>query len=318
MVKKKRNILVMVLVLVLGMSTLAACGNGGGAEDDKLRIGVVLKSLANPFYVTMAEAIEERAEELGVELLLQATDSEMDAEGQLQIVEDMIVQGVDAILLTPNGSIELVPAVSRANEAGIPMFIVDTPLDDDAMDSAGAYIHSFVGSDNYYGGQVAAQELYEALGGSGQVAVLEGISGHESSIDRVEGFSGMVQEMGGLEIVASQPANWDQEQGYTVFQNILQANPGIIGLFAANDMMALGAVQAISDAGMSDVITVIGFDATDDAIEAIERGDMLGSIAQSPGGMGVIALETAFAYLEDDVSPPAHISVDVFMLSANN
>ena len=92
----------------------------------------------------------------------------------------------------------------------------------------------------------------------GKIAVLEGISGHESSINRVNGFTDKIKELGGLEIVASQPADWDQEKGYTVFQNILQANPDIVGLFAANDMMALGAVKALEDAGLSGKITVIG------------------------------------------------------------
>ena len=314
--QKMKSRLSMLCVMVLIIGTLAACGNGGGAGDDELRIGVVLKSLANPFYVTMAEAIEERAEELGVEVLIQATESEADAEGQMQIIEDMLVQQVDAILLAPNGSVELVPAVSRANEQGVPVVIITTPLDEDALYNAGAYTISFVGSDDYYGGRVAAQEMWEALDGSGQVAILEGVSGHESSVARVDGFSGKLAELGGIEIVASQPANWDQEQGYTVFQNILQANPDVDGVFAASDLMALGAVQAIIDAGMRDQITVIGYDASDDAKEAVRRGDMLGSIAQSPSNMGTTALETAILFLETG-SCDDWIWIDVFMVSAD-
>lgn len=309
-------------IMTLGM--LTGCGGnsssgsaqGGGSDSGSYKMGVVLKSLANPFYVTMQEAIEEKGKELGVEIVLQAPEKETDTEKQMQIMENMITQQVDAIILTPNGSTELAPAVKKCNDAGIPVIVVDTRLDEAAMKENSATTVSFIGSDNYYGGQVAAEEMKKAIG-EGKVAVLEGVSGHESSVARVNGFNDKAKELGGLEIVASQPADWDQEKGYTVFQNILQANPEITGLFAANDMMALGAVKAIEDAGLSDQITVIGFDATDDAKEAIKAGRMLGSIAQSPADMGTTAVETAIEYLEKG-SCEEDIAVDVYMLSADN
>lgn len=309
-------------IMTLGM--LTGCGGnsnsgsaqGGGSDSGSYKVGVVLKSLANPFYVTMQEAIEEKGKELGVEIVLQAPEKETDTEKQMQIMENMITQQVDAIILTPNGSTELAPAVKKCNDAGIPVIVVDTRLDEAAMKENSATTVSFIGSDNYYGGQVAAEEMKKAIG-EGKVAVLEGVSGHESSVARVNGFNDKAKELGGLEIVASQPADWDQEKGYTVFQNILQANPEITGLFAANDMMALGAVKAIEDAGLSDQITVIGFDATDDAKEAIKAGRMLGSIAQSPADMGTTAVETAIEYLEKG-SCEEDIAVDVYMLSADN
>lgn len=336
-----RKLVLVVLTGVLIVGSLAGCSgttndngtaNEGTAKESEttnegettseggsgeIKVGVVLKSLANPFYVTMQEAIEAKGKELGTEIMLQAPEKETDAEKQMQIIENMLVQGVDAIILTPNGSTELVPAIKKANDKNIPVIVVDTQIDETALEDAGAHVESFVGSDNYYGGQVAAQEMYDALGGTGKVAVLEGISGHESSVARISGFSDKIKELGGLEIVASQPADWDQEKGYTVFQNILQANPEITGLFAANDMMALGAVKAIKDAGKSETITVIGFDATDDAKAAISNGEMLGSIAQSPDEMGVKALETALTYLEKG-SCETDIAVEVYMLSADD
>ena len=276
---------------------------------------MVLKSLANPFYVTMADAIEAKGEELGVEIVLQAPEKETDAEKQMQIIENLITQQVDAILLTPNGSTEMAPAAKKCNDAGIPIVIVDTRLDAAALEENGATTASFIGSDNYFGGQLAAEEMKKAIG-EGKVAILEGIGGQESSVNRVSGFTDKAEELGGLDIVASQPADWDQEKGYTVFQNILQANPDINGLFAANDMMALGAVKAIEDAGLEGKITVIGFDATDDAKEAIKAGKMLGSIAQSPADMGTTALTTALDFLEKG-SCEEDIAVEVYMLAAD-
>ena len=318
--KKFRKALALSLSAMMMFGTLTGCGGGNGAkssaaDDGSRKIGVILKSLANPFYVTMQEAIEDKGKELGVQIVLQAPEKETDTEKQMQIMENMITQQVDAIILTPNGSTELAPAVKKCNNAGIPVIIVDTRLDETAMQESGATTVSFIGSDNYYGGQVAAEEMKNAIG-SGKVAVLEGISGHESSVARVGGFTDKAKELGGLDIVASQPADWDQEKGYTVFQNILQANPDITGLFAANDLMALGAVKAIEDAGLTGKITVIGFDATDDAKEAIKAGKMLGSIAQSPADMGTTALETAIKYLDTN-SCDEDIAVDVSMLSAD-
>lgn len=316
--KMFRRAVAISLSAMMMVGTLTGCGGsdkGGAADDGSRKIGVVLKSLANPFYVTMQDAIEDKGKELGVQIVLQAPEKETDTEKQMQIMENLITQQVDAIILTPNGSTELAPAVKKCNNAGIPVIVVDTRLDETAMQESGATTVSFIGSDNYYGGQVAAEEMKNAIG-SGKIAVLEGVSGHESSVARVGGFTDKAKELGGLDIVASQPADWDQEKGYTVFQNILQANPDIVGLFAANDMMALGAVKAIEDAGLTGKITVIGFDATDDAKDAIKAGKMLGSIAQSPADMGTMALETAIKYL-DTGSCEEDISVDVSMLAAD-
>lgn len=317
----------MLLAGAMCLGMLAGCGNGqpgdaagdapgGGAADGAVTVGVVLKSLANPFYVTMEEAVKAKAAELGVEIIIQAPERETDAEKQMQIIENLIVQQVDALILTPNGSTELVPAIKKANDKNIPVIIVDTRVDEAALTEAGAHVESFIGSDNYYGGEVAADELKKAIS-EGKVAVLEGISGHETSVERVSGFTDKADELGGLEIVSSQPADWDQEKGYTVFQNILQANPDIVGLFAANDQMALGAVKAIADMGKTDQITVVGFDGTDDAKAAIAAGSMLGSIAQAPDKMGEIALETAMAYLADGTCE-ADIPVDVYMVGADD
>lgn len=324
MMKRFWKAAAIVLAAVMSLGMLAGCGGnsaqdsgGEGSADagkDGYKVGVVLKSLANPFYVTMQEAIESKGPELGMEIILQAPEKETDTEKQMQIMENMITQQVDVLVLTPNGSTELAPAVKKCNDAGIPVVVVDTRLDDAAMEENGATTISFIGSDNYFGGQVAAEEMKKAIG-EGKVAILEGVSGHESSVNRVNGFTDKAGELGGMEIVASQPADWDQEKGYTVFQNILQANPDIVGLFAANDLMALGAVKAIEDAGLGDQITVIGFDGTDDAKDAINAGKMLGSIAQSPADMGVTALEAALSYLTTG-SCEEDIAVEVYMLTA--
>ena len=143
-----------------------------------------------------------------------------------------------------------------------------------------------------------------STGGKARIAVLEGIPGHETGDSRLRGFRDALQKHPGMTIVASQPANWERDQGFTVFQNMLQAHPDIDALFAANDLMALGAVEAIAAAGRSGRIRVVGFDALDDARSAIEGGRMEASMAQSPRDMGRLAVEGAARLLKSESVPP--------------
>jgi ribose transport system substrate-binding protein len=328
MFKKKMRVAAAAVAAGIAISCLAGCGGTSGSSTDgsaasssgsgdQLKVGVVLKTLSNPFYVTMQEAMETKADELGMNMVLQAPDTETETEKQMQIVENLVVQQIDGLILAPNGSAELVPAIKEANDADIPVVILDSRIEEADLEEAGAHIDCFIGSDNYQGGQLAAEALSEALGGSGKVAVVEGISGVESSELRVSGFKDKAEELGGLEIVASQPADWEQEKGYTVVQNILQANPDINGIFCANDMMALGAVKAIEDAGMSDQVTVIGFDATDDAKEAIAEGRMYASVGQDPALMGEQALEVIQAYVDGE-SFESEYAMDVKVVTADD
>ncbi len=312
------------LALTLPLGILSGCGgtsenasSGSSAGGDSgVRLGVIMKTLSNPFYITMQEGIEEVAKQYGYDTVVQAPELESDCEKQMQIMENLITQQVDAIILTPNGSTELVPAIKKANDADIPVIIIDSRIYQDALDAADAHIECFIGSDNYYGGQLAAEKMAEKLGGSGKVAVLEGVAGQEVSVQRVGGFVDRAKELG-LEVVASQPADWDQGQGYTVAQNILQSNPDLNGLFGASDLMALGGIKAIEDAGLSDQVTVIGFDANDDAKTAISEGRMYGSIAQSPDEMGRQAVEV-FKTLSEGGTVDAEIPIDVYMVDASN
>ena len=298
-----------------GANNNAASSSGSAAGGD-VRLGVIFKTLSNPFYVSMQEGVEAVAKENGYKVVVQAPEQESDCEKQMQIMENLITQQVNAVILTPNGSTELVPAIKKANDANIPVIIIDSRIYQDALDAAGAHIECFIGSDNYYGGQLAAEKMAEKLGGKGKVAVLEGVAGQEVSVQRVGGFVDRAKELG-LEVVSSQPADWDQGKGYTVAQNILQANPDLDGLFGASDLMALGGIKAIQDAGLEGKIIVIGFDANDDAKTAIKEGHMYGSIAQSPDEMGRKAVEV-YKTLSEGGTVDAEIPVDVYMVDQSN
>jgi ribose transport system substrate-binding protein len=267
----------------------AASNKPGGA----LRVALVLKTLNSPFFNDMQRGAQQAAARLGVDLVVQAAEREIDVDRQMQIVENVLQTGVQALCLTPAGSRELVPAVAKANQSNIPVVIVDTRLDPAASGEAGVKIASFIGSDNYEGGRIAARFIVEQSKGKANVAVLEGIPGHETGDSRLRGFRDGIKDVPAVRIVASQPANWERDQGFNVFQNMLQAHPEIDTLFACNDMMALGAAEAIRAAGRSGSIRVVGFDAVDDARKAIRDGVMVGSVAQFPDEMGRIAVENA-------------------------
>jgi ribose transport system substrate-binding protein len=268
------------------------------------RIALVLKTLNSPFFIDMQKGAQEAAARLKVQLVVQAAEREVDVDKQMQIIENLIQTGVKALCVTPSGSKEIVPAIAKANQAGIPVIIVDTKVDEAAAKEAGIQTATFVGSDNYEGGKVAGQHVVAVTGGKAKVAVLEGIPGHETGDSRLRGFKDAIKGSPGIKIVASQPGNWERDLGFNVFQNMMQAHPEIDTVFACNDMMALGAVEAIAAAGKTGKIRVLGFDAVGDARKAIDAGTMIGSVAQFPSEMGRLAVESAVQVLNGQTPPP--------------
>ena len=275
-------------------------------ETAKPTIALVLKTLNSPFFIEMQRGAQAEADRLGVNLVVQAAEREVDVDKQMQIIENLIQTRVGALAITPSGSREIVTAIAKANQAGIPVVIVDTRVDPAAAKEGGIKIESFVGSDNYEGGKVAGKHLVEISGGKATVAILEGIPGHETSDSRMRGFKDAIKASPGIKVVASQTANWERDQGFNVFQNMLQAHPEIDTLFACNDMMALGAVEAIQAAGKTGKLRVIGFDAVDDARKAMTAGTMVASVAQFPAEMGRLAVESAVQLVRGQKPPPEH------------
>jgi ribose transport system substrate-binding protein len=147
----------------------------------------------------------------------------------------------------------------------------------------------------------------EQSGGTAKVAILEGIPGHETGDSRLRGFRDAIAKSPGITVLASQPANWERDQGFTVFQNMLQAHQDLDTVFACNDLMALGAIEAISAAGRTSAIRVIGYDALDDARKAIAEGRMAASVAQSPDEMGRLAVESAVKAIRGESVPPEQL-----------
>ena len=297
--------------------TITTCGRGDKPATDGFTIALVMKTLNNPFFIDMQKGAEDAGSKLGINLIVQAAEREVDVEKQMQIVENLIQRKVDAICVTPSGSKEIVPAIVKANRAGIPILVLDTRVDAATLEEAGGRVTTFIGSDNVEGGRIAAEYLVKRLEGEGKVAILEGIPGHETGDARLSGFHHIVDRIPGIEIVASQTANWERDQGFNVFQNILQSHPGVQALFTCSDLMALGAIEAIAAAGRTGDLFVVGFDALPEAREAILQGTMAGSVAQHPYEMGKLAIENAHRLLNGQ-NIPGEIPVTIELITRQN
>src|SRR5919106_1425070 len=306
-----------VLLLLVAAFSLSCNRETATTSTAKPTVALVLKTLNHPFFVDMRRGAQEAADRLGVTLQVQAAEREIDVEKQMQIVENLIQTGIQALCITPSGSREIVSALVKAKNAKVPIVVVDTRLDAKAAADAGVHTETFVGSDNYAGGKLAGDYLVKVSGGKARVGILEGIPGHETGDSRLRGFRDAVKGTPGITIVASQPANWERDQGFNVFQNMLQAHPEIDTVFAASDLMALGAIEAIAAAGKTGNIRVIGFDALDDAKQAIAAGTMEASVAQFPSEMGKAAIESAVKVLNGE-KLPADIMVKLEMVTKDS
>ncbi|MGX7031334.1 ribose ABC transporter substrate-binding protein RbsB [Vagococcus zengguangii] len=283
-------------MLAVGSLTLAGCGaatldNGSQSSDsvnekkpDELVVGVSISTLNNPFFVSVKDGINELADENNTKTIV--SDAQNDSSKQSNDVDDLIQQDVDVLLINPVDSSAIQPAVEAANQANIPVIALDRSSD-------GGEVLTLVASDNVIGGEMAANYIVEQLGEKAKVVQLEGIPGASATRERGEGFDNIAKEK--LEVVDSQAADFDRAKGLNVMENMLQSNADIKAVFAQNDEMALGALEALKAVGKTDVI-VIGFDGNDDALKSVKAGELSGTIAQQPTEMGKLALQAAYDY----------------------
>lgn len=306
----RRSFIPMLAALAL---VLAACQGGGGSPSASAggggskTVGLALSTLNNPFFVTLRDGAQAKAKGLG--LTLEVADGNNDLATQVSQVEDFITKKVAVIIVNPVDSDGIVPAVKKANDANIPVITVDRA-------SNGGTVASHIASDNVAGAKAACDYLIKQVS-SGNVVQLEGIAGTSAARDRGQGCKNAVDAQSAVKLVASQTADFDRAKGLNVMQNFLQAHPDVKGVFAQNDEMALGAVQAIAAASKGGQITVVGFDAVDDALAAIKAGKMAATIAQQPKLMGETALATAKDII-DGKSVGASQPVEVKLVTKDN
>ena len=274
---KKIGVTITSLFLVLSITTSSI------SAEKKILFSIKGPGSGNPFWASVEKGAKEEAKKLGVKLIMIAPPQEGDVQAQVNQLEDQIAKGVDAIALAPSDPNALAPVVDDAIKSGIPVVFVDT-----AGSNKGV---TFIGTNNKNGAELAAKYICDNTPKGSDVAILTGIESQSTALLRRDGakkgFKGC-----GLKLVATQTAEWDTAKARSVTESILVKNPNIKAVFGSNDNMALGAIQAIKDAGMKNVV-VVGFDATPDAAKSILAGDMTATIAQSSYNMGALGVRHA-------------------------
>ena len=263
-------------------------------------IGFSVSTLNNPFFVTLTEGARKAATENNVELVV--VDAGDDAAKQTSDIEDLVSRNVGVQIVNPVDSDAVAPAVKSAMSQGIKVIAVDRGVN-------GVDVDCQIASDNVAGARMATEYLMELVGEGAKVAELQGVPGASATIDRGAGFHQVADQS--LQVAASQTANFNRAEGMTVMENILQSDGTIKGVFAHNDEMALGAVEAVAASGKD--IKIVGFDATDDAQKAVKDGKMAATVAQKPDKMGETAIETAVKIMAGETADKS-IPVEVELI----
>lgn len=306
---KTLKLLLLTLPLVL-----AACGESSPpakpvetppaqAPVKMQRIALVMKTLTNPFFVAMEKGARKAEGELGIELIVKTAAQETSFEQQVSIVDDLIQNRlVDALVVAPADAYHLISSVKKAKEAGIPVVNIDARLDRKVLAKAGLQGLPFISVDNEQGGYLSARTLLDGVKKPTQAAILEGIREAENAEARKQGALRAFAENPAVKVVASETANWKIDEGYYVTKAMFAKHPNIGLIFAANDMMALGAIKYLEETGKKNV-KVAGFDALAEARSAIDKGAMVASIDQQAAEQGYQGILYAFRLLKGETLP---------------
>lgn len=301
------------LAALSGVVILPACGGEGqqeGSAEDGHNIAVILKTLSSPYWLLVAGGVEAAEEELGVNVTLNGATAETQVQEQIDQVRSAITQQVDAIVCAPTQPEQLQSILQQAVDSDIPVLLVDTDIEDwDAKET-------FVGTDNFAAGETAGEFLLEQTT-EGTIALIRGVPGNASTESRVNGVIETIQDSD-IEVVSDLAANSDRAEARSVMASVLQSNPDVSIVFAANDDMALGALEAIGSAGVAmDDILVVGVDGTQDAVDSILAGELDASIAQNSYDMGRTSVELAVDLLDGE-SIEERVNTGVTVVTAEN
>jgi len=265
--------------------------------EEKAEIAMILKTLGNPFWETMKTGIEQKAAELGIKVDVFAANSEEDVEGQLTILENAVNKGYAAIGVAPLSPTNLNNVIADAMKKGIYVVNVDEKVDIEALKALGGNVMGFVTTNNVAVGKLAGEEIARRLPDGGKVAIIEGKAGNASGLDRKNGCEEAFKAAGNLELVESQPADWDRTRAYDVATNYLTKHADLKAIYCCNDTMAMGALEAVK-AAKADVM-VFGTDGNDDAVKSVMDGELAGTVAQDPANVGAKSLEILYNLLKN-------------------
>ncbi|MGN1195667.1 MAG: D-allose transporter substrate-binding protein [Acutalibacteraceae bacterium] len=338
MKKNSKKIISVLLALTVVFSfVLAACSKGDSnattAAGDTSAVGdttentasgeaeyaVILKTLSNDFWATMKEGIEEEAAKQGIKVDIFAAQSEEDTEGQLRILENCLAKNYKAIGVAPLSPTNLINGIVQANQKGIYVMNIDEKIDMDSLKSAGGSVIAFATTDNVKVGEKGANFIIEKLTEGGEVAIIEGKAGNASGEARKQGATAAFEAAENIKLVGSQPADWDRQKALDTAASMIQQNPNLKAIYCCNDTMALGALQAVKNAGKLGEIIVVGTDGAAEALKSVEAGELSATVAQDSAEIGATSLRQMIeavkngAEIDPDATPDT-IPVDSYIV----
>lgn len=280
-----------------GSSSCSQNSSPDARKNDKPVVALIMKSLANEFFKTMADGAEqyqtEHADEF--ELIVNGIKNETDLAQQVALVEQMVARGVDAIVIAPADSKAIVPSLKRAQDAGIIVINIDNKLNAEVLSLSDASI-PFVGPDNRAGARLVGEALARTLKPSDQVAILEGVPTAFNAQERRAGLE-EAMKTAGMEVVSIQSAQWEMEKANTVTSAILTSHPGLAAILASNDSMALGAAAAVKAAGKEKSVKIVGFDNISAVQSLIKEGRIFATVDQYGDELAVFGIQRALSLL---------------------
>jgi ribose transport system substrate-binding protein len=282
----------------------------------KKRVGLVMKTLTNPFFIEMEKGARRAERELGIELLVKTAAQETSIEQQIQIVDDLVAAKVDAIVIAPGDSQSLVPILKKAADAGIKLVNIDNRLDPETIRQAGMASIPFISVDNDKAAYASAGFIAEGAKPGSQAAILEGIRSADNARQRMEGARRAFSDNKAVRLVATESANWKIDEGYAVTRQIFAKHPDIKLLFAANDMMALGALKYLKESGRTQV-KVAAYDALDEAIAEVKAGRLAATVDQQAAEQGFQGVAFAVRLLKGETVPTV-ILIDTRLITSGN
>src|SRR5689334_5742566 len=286
----------MKLKQMLLASALLLAANAGAQAADKFAVVMGNIPSANQFWALVEKGALAKGKEVGVEVTtLGSPGGESDVAGQIALVEDLLTKGITGLALAPADPAALNPTIQKALDQGVKLVYIDRP--------GGVKGITYVGTDNEPAASLGAKYICDHVAKGSEVAILQGVMAIINGQARAKGSHDTLKACG-MNLVAEQTAEWDNAKGQAVTENIITAHPNLKALFASNDNMAMGAIQALKSAKMLDQVTVVGFDGNPEAARAILNGEMAISVAQRPYNMGAIGIESLVKLRKGETLPP--------------
>jgi ribose transport system substrate-binding protein len=294
----------------VGASAGASASPAGTVTGKK--IGLALSTLSNPFFVSVRDGAQKATTAAGAQLVV--ADAADDNAKQADELSNFITQKLDVIVVNPTDSDAVVSSVKKANDAKIPIIAVDRGAN-------GGTVDSLIASNNVQAGKLGAEQLVKAVPQDAKVGMLVGVPGASAARDRGQGFKDALGDKSvntkNITLVVEQVANFKRDEALNVMQNMLTAHSDLAGVYAQNDDMALGAVQAVKAKSLTGKVAIVGTDGIADAISAIKAGDMYATVAQQPDTMGQLAVENAVKLIQGQTIPKT-IDVPLKVVTKDN